>query len=148
MTNTLSGSYSTLVTLGSLAANPTTIVAGAQLNDGLYIADSGLSVVNYGIITGNASGARNDGVNFSVSGTFTNQSSGTISGYYAIRGADDPVTVVNAGSIAGSTRHVGNDTGMGVRLLGGGSVTNQVGGVISGGEGVYGGDGTALTVFN
>ena len=63
-----------------------------------------------------------------------NQSGGTISGSFGIYGEYAALTVVNAGSIAGSTAI---DNGAGVYLDAGGSVTNQSGGVISGYSGIF-----------
>ena len=74
MTNTIPGTYATLVTLGVAIDNPTTITTAAQLNDGLYAAYPDLTVVNAGRIAA-------EGVTFTAGGSITNAASGTISGH-------------------------------------------------------------------
>ena len=84
------------------------------------------------------------GIFLPVGGSVTNQSGGTIAGYYGINAQVAAATVVNAGVIAG------NDTtanAAGVVLAAGGSVTNQSGGTISGYFGVKAA-GAAATVVN
>jgi Hint domain len=141
MTNTITGTYTTLVTLDAAIDNPTTITQYGLLTDSLQVSYQGLTVVNAGSIAGGA--GPSSGVLLTAAGSVTNQSGGTISGHYGITGeAGAAVTVVNAGSIAGSSR--------GIFLLAGGSVTNQSGGAISGIYGIYGRSfgGAAVTVVN
>jgi hypothetical protein len=80
------------------------------------------------------------GVNFQAGGYVTNQSGGSITGYEAIRDFRDPLTVINAGSIAGYFGVFGEGFGglaAGVYLQrSGGSITNQSGGTITGYNGV------------
>jgi hypothetical protein len=143
MTKMITGTYATGVYLNTAADNPTTIASTGLLTDGLHVSFTGLAVVNAGtIITEGAT--TNVGVFLTAAGSVTNQSGGMISGAnYGIVGfgVSVTVTVVNAGSIAGSTTN-----GDGVFLLSGGSVTNQSGGAISGYNGIYGAD--AVTVVN
>ena len=105
MTQPIAGTYSSLVTLGAASDNPTTITATGLLEGGLLVSDPGLTVVNAGGIANYAKfpGVYNPGVQFSAGGSVTNQSGGTISGSYAIYATADAVTVVNAGSITGSS---------------------------------------------
>ncbi len=69
------------------------------------------------------------GVYLGAGGLVSNQSGGTISGYYGVDARNSAATVVNAGLIAGNYT-AGNADG--VYLRAGGSVTNQSGGTISG----------------
>lgn len=144
MTHTISGTYDTLVSLGSAIYNPTTITAAARLNDGLQISYAGLTVTNSGGIA--MPGTTNSGVDLLAGGSVTNQTGGAIRGYFAIYGQNDAVTVVNAGSITGygfGDREIG---GFGaIRLLAGGTVINQID------ASIYGGilaENDALTVVN
>ena len=52
MTQPIAGTYGTLVTLGSVSYNPTTIAATGLLSDGLLVSYPGLTVVNAGSIGG------------------------------------------------------------------------------------------------
>ncbi|HUD60146.1 MAG TPA: Hint domain-containing protein [Acetobacteraceae bacterium] len=69
------------------------------------------------------------GVYLGAGGLVSNQSGGTISGYYGVDARNSAATVVNAGLIAGNYT-AGNADG--VYLRAGGSVTNQSGGTIKG----------------
>jgi antigen 43 len=137
MTNTIAGTYNTLVTLDAAIDNPTTITQAGRLADGLQVSYQNLTVVNAGSIAGSGG----DGVDLLEGGGVTNQSGGAISGYNGIFGVfgGGAVTVVNAGSIAGN--------GIGIFLDAGGNVTNQSGGAISGYDGIFG-RAAALTVVN
>ena len=134
MTNTIAGTYSTLVTLGSASDNPTTITATGKLKDGLSVTYQYLNVMNAGSIANPGHNA----VAFYVAGTLTNQSGASISGQSGVVGYAS-VTVVNAGSIASSAQ--------GVALDAGGSVINRTGGSIISYFGVFG-VGNPLTVVN
>ncbi|WP_158932446.1 Hint domain-containing protein [Acidisphaera sp. S103] len=121
MTNPITGTYATLVSLTVGADNPTTIASNGLLTDGLSVSYTGLAVVNAGSID---AGSNRYGIQFLTAGSVTNQSGGSISsGGFGVYGNGGGVTVVNAGSIAG---YFG-----GVRLGAGGYVTNQSGGAIS-----------------
>lgn len=124
MTHTISGTYSTLVTLGSAIDDPTTITSSGLVNDGLQISFAGLSLLNSGNI---AQGTALNGVVLFAGGSVTNQSGGSIAGGRGISagifGVSVAVTVVNGGYIANC---------VGINLLDGGSVTNQSGGYILG----------------
>jgi hypothetical protein len=141
MTNTISGSYNTLVSLASAIDNPTTLTTSAMLNYGLQISYAGLTATNAGTIT---TGTTSAGVALLAGGNIANQRGGAISGYLAIYAENDAVTVVNAGSITGFNFNV---EGTGIRLLAGGSVTNQSGGSIYGAYGIFDKNG-AVTVVN
>ena len=97
-------------------------------------------MVNTGAITGYGSNPSSAGVYISVtgSGTVTNQSGGTISGYDGIIEVAGAGTVVNAGIIIST----GTTAGNGIDLNAGGLVINQSGGTISGPNGI---DGAART---
>jgi hypothetical protein len=140
MTHTITGTYSTLITIGSPTYNPTTIVAAAMLNDGLLVSYQGLAVVNAGHIAGPTNTNESFGVHLTGSGSVTNQSGGSISGYDGIYGYSGPLTVVNAGSITGS--FLGVDLGRGAL-----TVINQTGGWISARYAIDGGN-AAATVVN
>jgi hypothetical protein len=131
MTHTITGTYTTLVTLNAAIDNPTTITTAGRLNDGLQVIYQGLTVVNAGSISGNATNGI--GIFLLAGGSVINQSGGAISGVDGIYVWTDAVTVVNAGRIAG------NDSNEGIFLLAGDSVTNQSSGAISGGyDGIFG----------
>ncbi len=161
MTRTISSTYASLVTLSSLADNPTTITSAALLNAGLYAAavasawmvtnagsilhagvtlQSSGTVANTGSITATADAG--SGVYFATGGDVTNTTGGSIAGGYrgVLINAGEG-TVVNGGSITGTL-------GGGIRLNSGGSVTNALGasitGIDGGGVGVVGGAGTVL----
>ena len=103
------------------------------VGSGAPISASDLStVVNFGIIAGNATSV-SDGMLMFEGGVVTNQSSGTVSGFYGIAFSEQvqpvqlPEIVVNGGLIAGDATK-----GVGIALGGGGTVTNRSGGTISG----------------
>jgi fibronectin-binding autotransporter adhesin len=135
-----------------IAAGPISWVtnqAGGAISGytGLY-GDGLLTVVNSGTITGNATSSHGTGILVHGSLSATNLAGGTISGYNGVLSADDaadgygPLTLANAGTI------IANETsGLGVGFLGGGSVTNQNGGVIIGATGIEA-DGAAGYVVN
>jgi Hint domain len=112
-----------------------TIVGGSGFLD-----DSAATIVNDGLISGTK--ALGAGLNLGGGGTVTNQSHGTISADYAIRGGAAALTIVNAGKIAGANYTAIDMNGMltnsgvitgvgyGVRLTTGGTLTNS--GTISG----------------
>ena len=76
MTNTIAGTYSTLVTLAAAIDNPTTITASGTLTDGLSVSYTGLAVVNAGSIS---AGSNHGGIGVtSRAGSVTNQSGGAI----------------------------------------------------------------------
>jgi fibronectin-binding autotransporter adhesin len=102
-----------------------------------------MTVVNAGSIVATAS--YGSAVYFEGSGSVNNLSGGTIAGYYGIKGAVSPVTVVNAGNISGNPYY---QNGTGVLAVSGGYITNQAGGTISGGVGIYGGPAGPMTVEN
>ena len=87
-----------------------------------------LTVVNAGVIAGNATAADGQGVFLAGGGGLTNLASGTISGQTAVYAFGEPATVVNAGVIAGAA----TPGGAGVILESGGTVVNS--GTISGGD--------------
>ena|GEM_PF-533581 len=130
VTKTLSSVYSSLVGLAVPADNPTTILSAARLNGGLSVSYSGLAVMNSGTIAG---GTQPVGVYLLTGATFTNRTSGKITGTSGLRGNVGTDTVVNYGSITGT-----GTQGHGVLLIAGGSVTNNSGGTIQGTvHGVY-----------
>ena len=104
---------------------------------------AGGTVMNYGSVVGsnfdnNQANHRGNGIDL-TGGSVTNQSGGTISGYWAVAAYTDPATVMNAGSIAASTNEsykLLGAGGRGVFLAAGGSVTNQSGATISGWDGI------------
>ena len=125
-------------------SNASTGTVTASNGEAVYGRTGGAAtVVNAGVIIDTNTSA-GDGIQLAGGGSVTNQSGGTISGYYGIYGTNAVVTVVNAGTITVNATDL--DAGDGVRLMAGGSVTNQSGGVISGWKGIYGED--AVTVVN
>jgi hypothetical protein len=78
MTNTIAGTYTTLVTLGTAVDNPTTITSTGLLTDGLSVSYTGLAVVNAGTVH---AGSQEAGINFLTAGSVTNQSGSAITGY-------------------------------------------------------------------
>jgi predicted ribosome-associated RNA-binding protein Tma20 len=144
-TGTISGSNGTAVygaTGGAATVVNAGVIAGSDASGGKGInLNGGGSVTNQ---TGGAITGRNYGIEFSAAGSVTNQSGGAISGNDGIYVRSGAVTVVNAGTIAGSDA----SGSRGIDLTDGGSVTNQTGGAISGE--LYGIFNTsrALTVVN
>lgn len=135
MTHTITGTFDTLVTLGSALYDPTTITSSGRLNAGLQVSQAGLIVTNAG---GIGSGTANVGVDIIAGGGVTNQSGGSIRGtYFGILGENAGVTVVNAGVIQAFA--------IGVNLASG-AITNQSGGKITGGVAPI--TGGVLTVVN
>jgi hypothetical protein len=97
--------------------------------DGVVITLGVGRVINQSSITGGALG-----VQLLAQGYFANLPGGVVSGGgTGVVGAGAAITVVNQGSLAGGT----GTFGRGVLLGGGGSVTNQTSGAISGYFGVY-----------
>jgi hypothetical protein len=148
----ISGYYG--ISIGNYGQSADTIVSGTVINAGTIIG------ANLGI-------AHNDipaGVQLQggLGGAVTNQSSGTITGYWGIVSegptiASDNVNVVNAGYIAGnatasSTITIGSSvyavSGAGIWLRTAGTVTNQSTGSIRGFTGLYGGKFGAITAVN
>ncbi len=166
MTNVVSGTIASHVTLSGAAENPTTITATGLLQAGLYAASlssawmitnagsilgsgttlkSAGSVVNSGSIAGNPTAASGKGVLLDAGGSVTNQKGATISGFDAIYGTGSALTLINYGNITANPTAA---AAQGVGLRAGGSVTNQSGATISGFDGIVGGKGGALTVAN
>ncbi|HEY1931619.1 MAG TPA: Hint domain-containing protein [Acetobacteraceae bacterium] len=150
MPDTLSATYSSVVTLNVAADDPATITANGLLSGGLaakslsqawIIANAGRidgqgvqvynsagTITNTGTIAGS-----NQGIYLRVGGAVTNASTGTITGgTEGIYGGGAPVIVSNAGYIAGPGFS-------GIKLLSGGTVgntgtiTGSVAGVLIGG---------------
>ena len=99
----------------------------------IYVKNTGITVVNNGLIQGNAA-ANGSGILFyATSGTdfVNNQTHGTINAGYGVYSSVG-ATVVNAGTIAGYKSE-------GVWMKGSGTVTNQAGGIITGGTGTSAG---------
>ena len=136
MTNTISGTYGTLVTLATAADNPTSIISTATLTGGLLMSYADMFVLNGGSISGPLVG-----VSFSADGFFGNEPDGIVEGYLWAIGASAGVeaAVINTGTVAGGR--------VGVYLDGGGYVSNLATGTISGTGGIDARDG-ALTVAN
>ncbi|HEY4173022.1 MAG TPA: Hint domain-containing protein, partial [Rhodopila sp.] len=131
-----------LLFAGGTVTNQATGTLDGAASCGIYGREGNLSVVNYGVI----SGLSEDGVRVGDAGSVTNQAGGTITGYVGITSEDSPITVLNAGDIAGNPLH----DGIGVGLYKGGSVTNLSSGTITGGNAaIFGQAGFApLTMVN
>ena len=146
-----SGNGVIIVTGGSVSNQSGGVITGKYAVRAVSVAET---VINAGSLGGNlTTGA---GVNLTAGGAVTNQSGGTITGLRGILitagsvgvaggisgdgiSPDGPVMtsggrVVNAGDISGNAT---TPTGAGIQLSGGGAVTNQSGGTISGFTGVY-----------
>jgi uncharacterized protein with beta-barrel porin domain len=103
---------------------------------GIYVSTNAGTVTNAGSITGTT---RGPGVYLKAGGSVTNSVGGVITGggspifggNYGVQVKNALGTVINYGSITGTYNQVG------VKLEAGGSVTNQVGGVITGGVNIY-----------
>jgi hypothetical protein len=135
--------------LSGFSASVTNQTGGTISGSTAAIYASGtVTVLNAGGIAAN--GTSGVGVKLLAGGSVTNQSGGTISAYIGIAGTGTgtgtgaAVTVLNAGSIAGSTTGA---YGAGVYLSAGGSVTSQGGGAISGHDGIVG-SGAPVAVVN
>ncbi len=125
-------------------------IGGSQAY-GVWLGSTG-TVTNAfgGVITGSYSRSDGAGVYLGGSGAVTNQPGGTIGGLRGVYVLGGVATVMNAGHIVGSNTTIGAgaaETGAGVYLGAGGSVTNQPGGTISGYDGIYGLNAT-ITVVN
>lgn len=96
--------------------------------DGIRVSGSLATVVNRGSVGGNSAAGGAAGIYLGAGGQVSNQSTGTVSGYFGIEAQNAAATVVNAGIISGNYT-LGSS---GVYLGAGGSVTNQSGGTISG----------------
>jgi uncharacterized protein with beta-barrel porin domain len=104
--------------------------------EGIYVSTNAGTVTNAGSITGTT---RGPGVYLKAGGSVTNSVGGVITGggspifggNYGVQVKNALGTVINYGSITGTYNQVG------VKLEVGGSVTNQVGGVITGGVNIY-----------
>ncbi len=123
---------------------------GASQAYGIWLENNG-TVTNQsaGIITGGYLTTNAAGVYLGHGGAVTNQSGGTIGGLRGVYAQSAAATVVNAGHLVGGTTTIGTGasaTGEGVYLGAGGTVTNQLGGTITGYLGVEGH--TAITVLN
>lgn len=173
MSQTISGNYTGGVTL---SGNPATItrtavISGTTANTiGVYApAGTDWTLANAGVVSETGSGSvgislagsgtitntgsiaggvdsQGSGILLSAGGSVTNQSGGTISGYYGILGQNAPATVTNAGLIAGNMTA---GPAIGVYLQAGGAVTNQSGGTIEGyrnGVRITGGAGTVVNL--
>jgi hypothetical protein len=149
---TISASSSTEIVLSSPGyTNPIVIDPGISIISdvtdgfGVYAATGSWTLQNAGDIAA-AAHFGGIGIYLNAGGYVTNQSTGTISGNFAVGGGDAgglgaTLTVSNAGGITGYT--------WGVALGGGGSVTNQSGGTISGHYGVWGFNGSeSFSVVN
>jgi hypothetical protein len=123
------GSFGGVIALGTAAAF--TNESGATVTGAVVVYGR---MINAGDINAGDNGI---GMLLGTTDPFTNQSGGTINSASVAVDAITSATVVNAGSLNGSF--------YGVRFVdGGGSVTNQASGTISGAFGVY----KALTVVN
>ncbi|HEY4171990.1 MAG TPA: Hint domain-containing protein [Rhodopila sp.] len=133
------GQYSAVLLFagGTVTNQASGTLTGAQVS-GIYGRSGALSVVNYGVISGHYDG---DGARIGDGGSVTNHAGGTISGYVAVYSVYLPITVVNAGDIAGGPQY---DGGEGVALRGG-YITNLSSGTIAGGyAAIYGGASTTV----
>ena len=101
-------------------------------------ASGAATLVNAGVISGNASVTADAGVSFAAGGSVTNQSGGTITGDNAVYDRIGALTLTNAGSIGG--------TADGVKLTTSGTITNQSGGTITGYRAIYLRGGSATVV--
>ncbi|WDU59959.1 autotransporter outer membrane beta-barrel domain-containing protein [Pseudemcibacter aquimaris] len=124
------------MTVNNMAGNGTT--TGLITGDiGIFDVNGGVSVNNWGTITGQAA----QGISFSQGGTVTNHDSGVINGAFsAVEIRNQTGTVINEGLISSPTNYA-------VYLEGGGTVDNRLGGVITGQLGVTS-DEASFTVTN
>jgi hypothetical protein len=128
---TLSGAQT--LAAGSVLSNASTGTVTASGEAAVYGATGGSATIfNAGVIS-NTDTSDGNAIELMAGGSVTNQSGGTISGYFGVWGKNVAFTVVNAGTIAGNTTRAPSS---GVLLNENGSVTNQVGGVISGFNGI------------
>ncbi len=129
MTTITANSAIGITLLSPAYISPVVIDAGvtiASRTDGIDAATGYWIIQTVGLIAANATSGT--GIDLTAGGSITNQAGGTISGYVAVA-ANAALTVVNAGTIAGTET---TNSGAGIDLTAGGSVTNQSSGSISG----------------
>ena len=129
MTTITANSAIGITLLSPAYISPVVIDAGvtiASSTDGIDAATGYWIIQSAGLIAANATSGT--GIDLTAGGSITNQAGGTISGYVAIV-ANAPLTVVNAGTIAGTET---TNSGAGIDLTAGGIVTNQSSGSITG----------------
>jgi fibronectin-binding autotransporter adhesin len=111
--------------------NPVVVNPGITVSsggNGVSATAESWTIENGGSIVGNTTSAAYSGIALAAGGSVTNLSSASITESTGIfGGGGEPMTVVNAGSIAGK-----GTTGFGVFLNSGGSVTNAASASITG----------------
>jgi hypothetical protein len=142
--------YGVFIANGSTAVVSNAGSIGASVSYGIWLLNGGtVSNASGGTITGGYVTSAAAGVYLGQGGAVTNQSGGWIGGRRGVYVFGGTANVVNAGHIVGGNTTIGAgtaDTGAGILLGAGGSVTNQSTGTISGYDGVYAG--TLATVVN
>lgn len=129
VTGTLSGLGSQFVNFGQVDVD-----AGASW------VFSATSVVEGGLAN---AGSIRSSVRLATEARVTNQATGLIIGPIALDASEGAVTIANAGRLVGNAT-----TGNGVRLSGGGTVTNSAGGTISGRTAIYASPLGSATIVN